>query len=342
MEKDVNVKLDKIKLSGFKSIEKLDIELRSLNILIGPNGAGKSNFMSFFTFVNKLIEQNLQFYVSQQLGADRFLFYGRKRTEALEIYIEFTLNAYRCKLAADASGGVIFVEEESVSFMGGHKSGPTSVRLRSSEGNRESSLPDQNPRHLRFKGDTALYFKEWKVYHFNDTSESARVKQSGSIHDTVILQPDAQNLAAFLRSIRNTPEYRLIVKNVQRVAPFFLDFVLEPEKDNPNAIRLRWKHRATETYFDVIDFSDGTLRFICLATLLLQPNPPTIILLDEPELGLHPYAIYILAGMLKAVSYKTQIIVSTQSVTLANQFNWDDIIIVDLVTHVTHSAFVTL
>lgn len=324
-------KLDKLRLEGFKSIQRLDIELRPLNILIGPNGAGKSNFISFFKFMNKLLEKNLQFYVSQQLGADRLLFFGRKKTEALEIYLEFTPNSYGCKLVPDASGGLVFAEEYC-KFFGGRigYDGGTKTHILAKQGSKESSLPDQ-PHSRSPEGYVVRYLKDWKVYHFHDTSESAGIKQSGSIHDSMILQPDARNLAAFLRSIRKTAEYKLIVKNIQRVAPFFLDFVLEPEKDNPKSIRLRWKHRAYESYFDANDFSDGTLRFICLTTLLLQPNLPKIILLDEPELGLHPYALHILAGMMRTVSSKTQIIASTQSVTLANQFNWDDLIIVDLV-----------
>jgi len=106
---------------------------------------------------------------------------------------------------------------------------------------------------------------------------------------------------------------------------------LESERDNPQSIRLRWKHRGSDDTFDASDFSDGTLRFICLTTLLLQPRLPTIILLDEPELGLHPYALHLLAGMMRAASANTQIIASTQSVTLANQFSCEDLIIVDRV-----------
>lgn len=134
-----------------------------------------------------------------------------------------------------------------------------------------------------------------------------------------------------VRSIRDTDAYTLIVRTIRQVAPFFLDFVLEPERDNPKLIRLRWKHRGSEDTFDASDFSDGTLRFICLATLLLQPKLPTMILLDEPELGLHPHALNLLAGMMRATSSRTQIIAATQSVTLANQFSWKDLIVVDRV-----------
>lgn len=324
-------KLDRMRISGFKSIEHLELDLRPLNVLIGPNGAGKTNFIGFFKFVNQILAKNLQFYVSQQLGADKLLFFGRKRTSVLEFYLEFTPNAYEAKLAPDAAGGFVFAREscrffgDRIGYMGG-----TKITSLAPAGAKESSLPDQ-PHTRSASGHVVGYLRDWKVYHFHDTSESAKVKQPGRIHETDALFPQADNLAAFLRSIRKTPAYKLIVRNIQRVAPFFLDFVLEPDKENPKLISLRWKHRGSEDTFDASDFSDGTLRFICLTTLLLQPKLPSIILLDEPELGLHPYALHLLAAMMRTASSKTQIIASTQSVTLANQFSWEDLIIVDRV-----------
>jgi predicted ATPase len=322
-------KLDRMRITGFKSIEYLDLDLRPLNILIGPNGAGKSNFIGFFRFMNKLLEKNLQFHVAQQLGADKLLFFGRKRTDAMTFYLEFTPNAYGCALAPDASGGLVFAEEycqffgDRLGYLGGTKTHPLAAG-----GDKESGLPDR-PDTTTPAGHVVGYLRDWKVYHFHDTSESARVKQPGRCDETDILLPQADNLATFLRSIRDSDAYKLIVRTIRRVAPFFLDFVLEPERDNPKLIRLRWKHRGSEDTFDASDFSDGTLRFICLTTLLLQPKLPTMILLDEPELGLHPHALRLLAGMMHAISSRTQIIASTQSVTLANQFSWEDLIIVD-------------
>ncbi len=137
-------------------------------------------------------------------------------------------------------------------------------------------------------------------------------------------------MAAFLFSIQESEEYQRIVQTIQRVAPFFHDFILKPEKNDPERIRLRWKHRGTDEYFDANAFSDGTLRFICLTTLLLQPERPMMILLDEPELGLHPYSIQLLAGMMRSVAHQTQMIASTQSVTFANEFDCSDLIIVEL------------
>lgn len=193
----------------------------------------------------------------------------------------------------------------------------------------ESGLPQE--RTSSIASFVAEYMESWNVYHFHDTGETAYVKKTAQLADNDYLRADAGNLAAFLTSIRNSLQYQSIVSMIQRVAPFFQDFVLEPERNNPETIRLRWKHRGTEAYFDASDLSDGTLRFICLSTLLLQPDLPRTIILDEPELGLHPYALQLLAGLLRSAASRTQVIASTQSVTLANQLTPADVIVVDRV-----------
>jgi len=158
-------------------------------------------------------------------------------------------------------------------------------------------IPDNN---------VASYLQGWKVYHFHDTSDTAKVKSAYSMHATGRLLPQGENLAAFLYGMRDSDNYQRIVQTIQRVAPFFHDFIFEPEAND--LIRLRWKHKGSDDYFDANMLSDGTLRFICMTTLLLQPVLPTMILLDEPELGLHPFAMQLLAAMMRSASKDTQII----------------------------------
>ena len=223
-------------------------------------------------------------------------------------------------LVPDQIGGVIFKTEGIVDKIG-------NLKELANRGDKESALPSSTD---SIASQVATYLSDWQVYHFHDTSDTTKVKQSCNIHDNERLRPQAENLAAFLFSIQDTEKYQVIVQTIQRVAPFFQNFILKPEKNNPERIRLRWKHSGSDDYFDANAFSDGTLRFICLTTLLLQPVLPDLILLDEPELGLHPYAMQLLAGMMRSVAHKkTQIIASSQSVTLANQFEWQDLIIVE-------------
>lgn len=159
------------------------------------------------------------------------------------------------------------------------------------------------------------------------------MKQVASLHDTVSLAHDASNLAPFLLMLqRSYPEsYRDILSAVRLVAPFFDDFVLEPNQENKELVGLRWRQKGYETVFGANQLSDGTLRFICLATVLLQPSElqPSAIILDEPELGLHPSAVQILAELVHSISRRKQIIISTQSAALLSCFDADDVIVAE-------------
>lgn len=319
-------RLQHIKLKGFRSIREMDLELAPLNVLIGPNGAGKSNFISFFKFMNKLLDKDLQLFTQQLGGADRVLHFGGKKTDQIEIDLHFSPNSYQATLVPSVTDKLIFQSEaalfhaDEIGYAGG-----TKKRKLAASGDLESALPKAGT--STPAAHVAGYVQDWKVYHFHDTSETAKVKLAYSLYATDRLLPQSENLASFLYGIHGTEAYKNIVSTIQRVAPFFHDFVFQVEPKD--LIRLRWKHKGSDDYFDATMLSDGTLRFICLATLLLQPNLPTILLLDEPELGLHPFAIQLLAAMMRSASAKTQIIASTQSVTLANEFSWQDIVVVD-------------
>lgn len=322
-------RLEQIEIRGYRSIREMSLHLRGVNILIGANGAGKSNFIGFFALMHRLAAKELRLWVEQQGGADRVLHFGRKTTSALSVGLRFKPNGYRCQLVPTDDDRLVFESEKwefrasEIGYGGGYKSGSLA-----SAGDRESGLPSR-PNSKAAPGHIAGYIRDWRVYHFHDTSRSAKVKATSRLHDNLALHADAGNLAAFLNGLASKPAYDQIVSTVRRIAPFFQDFVLEPEPNDPNSIRLRWRHAGNDVVFDAAELSDGTLRFICLASLLLQPKPRRTIILDEPELGLHPHALALLASMVQSAATHTQIIMATQSVTLANQFSWEDLIVVD-------------
>ena len=166
------------------------------------------------------------------------------------------------------------------------------------------------------------------------------MKSTADLNDNQFLRPDGSNLAPFLYFLREKKKeaYGLIRSTVQRATPFFDDFQLQPMKLNADKIRIEWKHKNSDKYFDASSLSDGTLRFIALATLFLQPESlrPSVILVDEPELGLHPYAITMLASMIKMASEKTQVIISTQSPMLLDHFTPEDVLVAERVSGGAH------
>lgn len=123
--------------------------------------------------------------------------------------------------------------------------------------------------------------------------------------------------------------FLLIEATVRSIAPYFRKFRLNPDVLNPELIRLEWEEEESDKYFDAYAFSDGTIRFIALAALLLSKHKPTVILIDEPEIGLHPAAMTKLAAMIRMASKDSQVIVSTQSAAFIDEFDADDIVEVE-------------
>ena len=331
--------LQKITVKGFKSIHALvDFEMRSLNVLIGANGAGKSNFIGVFRFLAALTGDNFPVDVQNWGGPDALLHYGRKVTDAVEFEVYFApesgvANGYKVTLAPTQDNRLIFTREQS--WING-RYGPNSYSLGAGH-DVAKVTSDEVDRSKNVSRYVAGKLKVWRQYHFHDTGDRAAVKQVHQANDTLRLKPDAANLAAYLRKLKTTPfwepSYQRIAETIRLAAPFFGDFVIreeEPDGVAATAVELEWTERGRpDTPWKAHVLSDGTLRFICLATLLLQPPAlmPDIILIDEPELGLHPYAINLLAQMLKRAAETKQVIVSTQSVELLNAMSPEDVVV---------------
>ncbi len=335
--------IQKISVHGFKSINALvDFELRPLNVLIGANGVGKSNFISLFKLLHNLYHQNLQLYQQIQGGPDALLHFGRTTTERFSA--EFWVNqlieldshqnnalvfpGYSFSLVPTQDNHLAFEREEF--FLAAVHDRPVFMPVAPGNGYLEAKLKDAKDPTVAWLLQEPI--RSWQVYHFHDTSETAKVKRIHPSNDNLQLQPDAANLAAYLRMLhdQHPQAYRDIIQAIQLVLPHFDDFV--HRAGPPEHIQLEWKQKGRpNNVFKAHILSDGSLRFICLMTLLLQPISllPDTILIDEPELGLHPAALVILADVLKQVAEQKQLIIATQSVELINALSPEDVIIVE-------------
>ncbi|MDR0581502.1 MAG: AAA family ATPase [Prevotellaceae bacterium] len=313
--------MDYIEIQGYKSIKAQRIDLKNINILIGANGSGKSNFLLFFEFLKNLYQQNLQEYVALRGGLNKFLHHGQKVTDKIYFKVEFEngLNGYAATLKAGDDGFVVTGEKLFYQRDTGKDI---------SNSCKEASLKTvDNYRAIYI----IKYLEGFRKYHFHDTgAQSPFSKMSNCKNDIYYLYEKGENLAAFLYNIRqqNPVIYHRIVKTVQSVAPYFSDFFLEPNAND--YISLQWKDKYNDIVYGINDLSDGTIRFIALTTLFMQPNLPQTIIIDEPELGLHPAAIIKLAGMIQSSAAKnSQVILATQSTDLISHFQPEDIITAD-------------
>jgi len=321
--------VDHITVRGFRSlscVEKLD--LGPINVLIGANGSGKSNLIQAFSLLREIEQGRLEEYTKRSGGAGRILHFGAKTTSQIEFEISFAegANGYRITLVPSGSDGLYPLHEQAWFWDRKNHEDPFVDRFQS-QGSEAgiSADPKRTGSHVK------KWMSSFRVYHFDDTGPTSPMKRTADLADNQFLRSDGSNLAAYLYFLRQKhPEsYQLVVSTVQQVAPFFGQFELAPSRLNPDKIRLEWTHTTSDMYFDASAFSDGTLRYICLATLFLQPARlrPSLILVDEPELGLHPYAITMLASLIRRASSETKILVSTQSPFFLDQFEPTDVLV---------------
>ena len=328
-------RLETITLKGFKTIQALErFQPRPLTALIGPNGVGKSNFISFFRLLSWALAHpdNLQLYVSQQGGASALLHDGPAKTH--EIETELTLqtdageNQYAFRLVW-AAGDVFIFADERYRFS---RSGYSTVAdwRETGAGHRAPQLltnADNEDTTARVIRDI---LRRIIVYQFHNTSDTARMRSKWHMNDNRWLKEDAANIAPVLFRLRESDSgcYQRIIDTIRLILPFFSDFDLEPHYES---LLLNWRERNSDQVFSVSQASDGMLRVIALVTLLLQPEQdlPDVLILDEPELGLHPYAITVIGGLIRAVSTRIQVIVATQSMPLVDCFEPTDIVVVE-------------
>lgn len=323
--------IDKLTIKGFKTLQDVELKLGKLNVLIGPNGAGKSNLISYFDMLRHMAEERLQYWIGKRGGADRVLTFGAKKTKQLLSKITIGESSFEFTLEHTDADRIIFVKENSFVVDGKHYQ-----RSSGGSGHSESSwLPSASSAEAEpYVRSFYSSISDTGVYHLNDTSDTAATKQIRSLHDNRYLRLDGENLAAFLYKIKyyHFERYRKMLDIVRLAIPFFHDFILEPVEIQPDEsiIQLMWHQRDSDYPFLASQLSDGSLRFICLVTALMQPDPPSTIIIDEPELGLHPYAIHLLGAVLRLASKRMQVIVATQSSLLLDEFSIDDLIVVEL------------
>ena len=327
-------RLDRITIRGFKTIAELEnFEPGPLTALIGPNGVGKSNFIAFFRMMSWALADhgNLRFFVSERGGASKLLHDGPSRTR--EIEAELTIrtdageNQYNFRLFYAADDQLIFADER-YRFSRAAFGSPAPWRSTGS-GHHDPQLlthavSDDTARVVR------TLLQRIVVYQFHNTSDTARIRSKWSLSDDRFLKEDGANLAPVLYRLRETDRccYQRIVDTARLILPFFSDFVLEPDG---YSLLLQWRERNSDEIFSVSQASDGMLRVLALVALLLQPEEglPDVMILDEPELGLHPYAINIIGGLISAAAARIQIILATQSMALIDCFNPEDVVVVE-------------
>jgi predicted ATPase len=331
----MNESIERIHVTGFGSLADVTIEPGRLTVLIGANGSGKSNLLRALRMVPLMRTGSLQRLVGESGGASSLLHYGASRTQAITVELDFARDDKRNHYAARlgfAAGDRLLYLDESVGFQ---PTPDSEMRVNSlGAGHWESVLRDT-------KDDvTARTVNYWlsqlTFFHFHDTSMTSALRTHARAADDQFLRSDGSNLAAFLARLEHSEDeadqkaWRRINLYVQRIAPSVKVLAPTTTGNGSSAVRLDWIDDQDER-FGAHQLSDGTLRAIALITALAQPTErlPRFISIDEPELGLHPAAIRLLAELARSVSRHTQVLFATQSTAFLDHFEPDEIVVVE-------------
>jgi len=319
-------------IKGFRSLRNIDdLELPQLSVLIGANGSGKSTLIRFFEMLSWMLKsQNLQEFVLRHGGGDDQFFMGARETSRIQAQLVLTTskgeNEYKFDLAHLSAGDTVMVMNEAYRYSSRSKSGKAGWRQLSEVG-KEAILPQEY--NATAKTICGL-LRNCATFQFHDTSSHSPIRLRWDVSDSICLRSDGGNLAAVLLDLKenDAKRYQLIIRQIQRVLPTFKHFVLEPIAGK---VELRWVGKQSDKMFGAHLTSDGSLRLFCLLTLLNLDGSrlPDVMFFDEPELGLHPHAITLVAETLKRLSKNRQVFVATQSPYMVDCFELENIIVAD-------------
>ena len=286
-----------------------------------------------------MLRRRLGEFVERYGGADDQLYGGNTTTPRIQaeilLRIEKGRNDYRFVLSYAHPDRLIFTEE---AFR--HHSNTVSTEASwqyLGSGYREAEIVEAaysaNPGDFNQRTARVIVnlLRSCSVYQFHDTSDSSNFKKRWDVEDNNTLHTHGGNLAAVLHRLEHEDikRFEMICRHINRILPVFDRFQIE---ESYGKVVLRWKAKGMDKTFGAHLTSDGSLRFFALVTLLNLPSEmlPAILLLDEPELGLHPAAVALVGGMIKALAEKKQVIVATQSPLLVDAFDLDEIVVVEL------------
>ena len=335
------MRLDTFRVEGFRSIRDATLELRDgVTLLIGANGAGKSNVIGAMELLGRVVDNSFSEELLRMGGVRAQLHASPTGDDAETICLSVAskprgsvphggdrfVNRYSVCLQASDDDAPLIRETTGIHNIDKYdKAYETSYGLSARSVIRRRAEESDG---ITAATHIAAMAGGVRVFHVDDTSPQAPALQRADEADDLTLHDDAANLAPVLLRLKkhDRPRYDRIVRSVRVVAPFFDDFVLQPLGGH---VQLRWRQIGMDRVFHGRFLSSGTLRFISLATLLLQDSMPGVVVLDEPELGLHPVAISQLAELLTAAAEHVQVVAATQSVPLLSCFAVDDVVLVD-------------
>jgi predicted ATPase len=331
--------IEKIRLRNILSFgdKGEEIELQPLNVLIGQNASGKSNFIDIFKLLFALTEEKmLTNFTSKSGGTSEWLWKGKKVSKTAEVKVWLELTEYFIALVLDSQ--TLYIADEYIRVKRTKKnykrakfsfpilSTGKSPNLKSpnlltlndlstsffhfdlTKLNLEISIPEYSV----YFGEPLRVFSEIATYTELQVSRKSEIRKP-QLPDVPnnFLDEDASNLALVLNDLEHRGDTKdKIVSHLKKFNPRIKDYSI---RILGGTVQLFVREEGLEKPISAMRLSDGTLRYLCLLAILCHPEPPPLICLEEPEVGLHPDILPTIAELLIDASSRTQLIVTTHS-----------------------------
>lgn len=319
-------------------------ELEPLNVLIGPNASGKSNLIEILSLL-AAAPKDLQAPIREGGGIGDWLWKGSRKppTATLDVTLSYSAGSMplRYRLSFTEAGGRFTLLDEAIeneepvhghpkpyfyyAFQDGHPAlnvksetdeseGRSERRLRREDVSPEQSIlsqrrdPDIYPEltYVARRFEEMRFYREWNLGRYT----APRRPQKADLPVDSLLE-DAGNLGLVLNDLQNRPDVRRLI--LDRLRAFYERVTDVATKIQGGTVQIFFHEQGLHHPVPATRLSDGTLRYLCLLVILCHPEPPPVVCLEEPELGLHPDVIPLVAQMLVEASTRTQLFVTTQS-----------------------------
>jgi predicted ATPase len=349
------MKFTHLHVDGYRCLVDVDLELRSLMVLIGPNASGKTSMLEVLTLLRDGAQGKLAEALSRRGGLTEILSKGDSDRDSLRIEIEADLESkvgikpihYRLTISQMGTAGYSITRErlewhldaagEPVPFI---HAGPGHVLYADPDKSGELSRPTwlykaselalaQVPKMYREPEAFRDALAQTRFYSYLDVGHRAVIRLPQALTPTTQPGPNGENLYSTLYNLRATDSdsYQRIEDALRAAFPGFdrLEFPVV----GAGQVTLAWYQEGLNDPFYPTQLSEGTLRFLWLATLMLAPDLPSITLIDEPEVSLHPELLKLLSGLMREAALHTQLVVATHSPDLIRWLEPDEVVVLD-------------
>ena len=330
------MKLKSLAVSNFRSLADARLPLHDLNVIVGPNGSGKTALLEVLHMVHCASQRELSKFLDERGGFQAVLHRtnGRVHDALMQIRIEFDAQSEQKSLDPDTF--VMTLADQTV----GYVVREALLEKLTPKGNREGALrlhggPDTATELAYFAvgGDASPPIMKFlagiRLYGALDVGPRSIVRLPQTLTPAQAPGPNGEHLYSALYNLRiSAPEiFERLTVLLQQSFPGFKR--LELPVVGAGQVTLAWYERDSNTPFYANQLSEGTLRYLWLVTILLTPQRPPLLLLDEPELSLHPALLRLLAALLQDAALTTQIVVATQSSDLIGWLMPEEVLIAD-------------